>query len=312
VGVSHIVLEASSLGLSTFRLDHCKIDVGLLLNVGVDHYDEHGGKSQYIDAKKRLFKMAKHVVVNMDDDVCVQMSQASPQSCTFFGTKQEAEVHLSNQNGKLKLSSGNEEGELYLTVPGEFNHMNVAAAISALLVLGFPLKNILSHTLYLQLPEGRMQHLQRDGVTVYVDFAHTPDALEAVLRSISSTCTGKLITVFGCGGDRDRGKRKEMGELAALYSSSVIVTSDNPRNEDPLSIIADIMEGFGDDCNAIEAEPDRKLAIEKAISRAYSGDIVLIAGKGHEKTQQTADGVFPFSDQEHAERALFEKKNELI
>lgn len=311
-GVSHIVLEASSLGLSTFRLDHCKIDVGLLLNIGTDHYDEHGGKLQYIEAKKRLLKMAKQVVVNMDDDLCIQMSKASPIPCVFFGTKAGSDVHLSNQGGKLNLSTRHEEGELSLSVPGEFNYMNVAAAISALLVLGFQLEEILPHTLFLKLPEGRMQHLQLDGITVFVDFAHTPDALEVVLRSLSANCSGKLITVFGCGGDRDKGKRKKMGELAALYSSSVIVTSDNPRSEDPLSIIADIMEGFGDGCAAIEAEPDRELAIQKAISRAYSGDIVLIAGKGHEKTQQTAEGIFPFSDHEQAERALFGRKKEII
>lgn len=142
---------------------------------------------------------------------------------------------------------------------------------------------------------------------MFIDYAHTPDALEAVLQTLSGICQGKLITVFGCGGERDRGKRREMGELAVFYSASVIVTSDNPRSEDPLAIIADIMSGFGGECTAAEAVPDRKNAIRQAVFYAAPGDIVLIAGKGHEKTQHTAVGLISFSDFEVAQQALREK-----
>ncbi|MCZ2258898.1 UDP-N-acetylmuramoyl-L-alanyl-D-glutamate--2,6-diaminopimelate ligase [Sporosarcina sp. G11-34] len=305
-GMTHIVLEASSLGLSTNRLADCEIDVGILLNIGSDHYDEHAGKENYINAKKILLKDAKQVIVNMDDEVCVQMSKFSKGPCTFFGKNRLADVCI--PQGKSLVCYGKDEGAFQLSMPGHFNRMNAAAAISTLLVLGFALNDILPHLSRLKLPAGRLQRIEREGVVVYVDFAHTPDAIEAVLRALASVCKGRLITVFGCGGNRDKGKRNEMGELAVFYSSSVIVTSDNPRNEDPLSIIADIVEGFGENCNAVEVEPDRRSAIRKAIFRAMPGDIVLIAGKGHEKIQHTAEGIFPFSDAEEAIRALFKKQ----
>jgi len=293
-GVTHIVLEASSLGLSSNRLDHCKIDIGILLNVGTDHYEEHGGKLSYINAKKRLIQMAETIIVNIDDEQCVEMSKNSTTPIVYFGTTTSADVRVP----ELKLNPA---------IPGHYNRMNALAAISALLVLGYTLDEIVPHCSALQLPEGRLQLVMRDGVRVYIDYAHTPDALKAVLKTLSNSCYGKLITVFGCGGQRDKGKRAEMGELAVLYSSSVIVTSDNPRNEDPLAIIRDIMEGFGGECSAIEAVLDRKYAIRKAIFCAAPGDIVLIAGKGHEKTQHTAEGLIPFSDFEEAKQALSEK-----
>lgn len=292
--VSHIVLEASSLGLSSNRLDHCDIDIGILLNIGTDHYEEHGGKFAYINAKKRLIQMAKTFIVNNDDKECVKMVQNATVPLVYFGTNSSADVQVP----ELKMNPD---------ILGHYNRMNTLAAISALLVLGYYLDDILLHCELLQLPEGRLQQLERDGVKVYVDYAHTPDALEAVLQTLSNSCYGRLITVFGCGGQRDKGKRAEMGELAVLYSSIVIVTSDNPRNEDPKAIISDIMEGFGGECSAIEAELDRKYAIRKAIFCAAPGDIVLIAGKGHEKSQHTADGLIPFSDLEEAARALSEK-----
>jgi len=224
----------------------------------------------------------------------MQMAINSSSPTVYFGTDPSADVRVS-------------ELDMKLTIPGHYNRMNALAAISALLILGYPMDEILQYCGRLQLPEGRLQQLERDGVKVYVDYAHTPDALQAVLHTLAYSCYGRLITVFGCGGERDKGKRAEMGELAVLYSSSVIVTSDNPRNEDPLAIIGDIMEGFGGECSAIEAVLDRKYAIRKAIFSAAPGDIVLIAGKGHEKTQHTAEGQFPFSDYEEAEQALFEK-----
>jgi UDP-N-acetylmuramoyl-L-alanyl-D-glutamate--2,6-diaminopimelate ligase len=292
--ITHIILEASSLGLSSHRLDHCEIDIGILLNIGTDHYEEHGGKLAYINAKKQLFKMVKTMIVNSDDLQCMQMAITSFTPTVYFGTDPSAHVHIS-------------ELDMKLNIPGHYNRMNALAAISALLILGYRMDRILQFCGRLQLPEGRLQQLERDGVKVYVDYAHTPDALQAVLHTLSYSCYGRLITVFGCGGERDKGKRAEMGELAVLYSSSVIVTSDNPRNEDPSAIIKDIMEGFGGECSAIEAVLDRKYAIRKAIFSAAPGDIVLIAGKGHEKTQHTAEGKFPFSDYEEAEQALFEK-----
>ncbi|WP_342512713.1 UDP-N-acetylmuramoyl-L-alanyl-D-glutamate--2,6-diaminopimelate ligase [Sporosarcina sp. FSL K6-1522] len=293
-GVTHIVLEASSVGLSTCRLDHCQIDIGILLNIGVDHYEEHGGQEAYIQAKKKLVHLAKTIIVNGEDAHCVAMAKDAAVPKVYFGDNRVADCYLDDE-------------QLQLSMPGNYNRRNALAASSALVILGYQLDKVLPFCPLLQLPEGRLQQMERGGVTVFIDYAHTPDALEAVLQTLSGICQGKLITVFGCGGERDRGKRREMGELAVFYSASVIVTSDNPRSEDPLAIIADIMSGFGGECTAAEAVPDRKNAIRQAVFYAAPGDIVLIAGKGHEKTQHTAVGLISFSDFEVAQQALREK-----
>lgn len=293
-GITHIVLEASSLGLVTKRLAYCEIDIGILLNIGTDHYEEHGGKLAYIQAKKQLSQMVATMIVNQEDEQCLQMMQDVTIPVVSFGMTPLSDICVPDLYK-------------YFEIRGHYNYMNALAAISALHVLGYRLEDIIQHCQQLQLPEGRLQQLERDGVKVYIDYAHTPDALQAVLCTLSTSCYGKLITVFGCGGERDKGKRAKMGELAVLYSANVIVTSDNPRNEDPLAIITDILEGFGGDCSAVEVMLDRKHAIRKAIFSAAPGDTVLIAGKGHEKTQHTADGLLPFSDFEEAKLALFEK-----
>ncbi|WP_172369794.1 UDP-N-acetylmuramoyl-L-alanyl-D-glutamate--2,6-diaminopimelate ligase [Sporosarcina jiandibaonis] len=307
-GVTHVVLEASSLGLSTYRLEHCKIDIGLLLNIGSDHYDEHGGKKSYIDAKKKLLLMARKVIVNRDDPVCVQMMQSVAKKCIYFGTHPDSDVCLKIEEQKLLIECEKERGEFFLPLLGEFNRMNAVAAVSVLHSLSYQLSSLLPNVVSLRLPEGRMQQLNKSNISVVIDYAHTPDALQGVLCSLMKTSLGRLITVFGCGGERDKGKRSEMGQIASFYSSDVIITTDNPRDEDPLKIIDDIITGITDSSKEIIIEPNRELAIQKAINMADSGDIVLIAGKGHEKIQHTAEGVFPFSDMKIAKQALFQKE----
>lgn len=293
-GVTHVILEASSIGLATSRLAHCDIDVGLLLNIGQDHYEEHGGKESYIAAKGLLLRLAQAAIVNQDDVQCRLMADASEPPALHFGAA--AMLGYSTEPILRKLA-----------IPGHYNKMNAIAAASTLIALGYTVDDVAEQIGALALPEGRLQRLEQDGVQVFIDYAHTPDALEAVLQTLSTSCYGKLITVFGCGGERDKGKRAEMGELAVRYSSLVFITTDNPRNEDPVLIVRDIKEGFGGDCSTVEAVLDRKDAIRQAVFRAAPGDIVLIAGKGHEKYQQTATGVLPFSDVAEAERALTEK-----
>ncbi|WP_210469506.1 UDP-N-acetylmuramoyl-L-alanyl-D-glutamate--2,6-diaminopimelate ligase [Sporosarcina sp. 6E9] len=307
-GVTHVVLEASSLGLSTYRLAHCKIDIGLLLNIGSDHYDEHGGKESYINAKKKLLLMARKVIVNRDDPVCVQMAQSVAKPCTYFGTCLDSDIRLNFEAQKLFVHCGKEHGAFSLPLLGEFNRMNAVAAISVLHTLSYKLSSVLPYVGSLQLPEGRMEQVNKSNITVVIDYAHTPDALQGVLCSLMKTSTGRLITIFGCGGERDKGKRAEMGQIASFYSSTVIITTDNPRNEDPIAIIDDIISGITDSANEIIIEPNRELAIQKAVNMADAGDIVLIAGKGHEKIQHTAEGTFPFSDMKIAKQALLRKE----
>ena len=305
-GVTHIVLEASSLGLSGYRLEHCEIDIGVLLNIGADHYDEHGGRQPYLDAKKKLVMMAKQLIVNRDDQDCMEMINGATEKSMTFGADSKSDIRLKVEEDKMVVIMEDEIEKINRVFLEEFNRMNALAAISVMQILSYKLKAILPHLASLQLPEGRMQRIERNGVTVVIDYAHTPDALEVVLQSIGQVCKGKIITVFGCGGNRDKGKRGEMGEVAAFYSSSVLVTSDNPRSEDPEAIIADIVKGFDEGCTAIQVEPNREYAIRKAIVKAKAGDVVLIAGKGHEKTQHIGDEVLPFSDIAIVKQTLFE------
>lgn len=294
LGVTHVVLEASSIGLERHRLDSFHFDIGVLLNIGADHYEEHGGKDAYVAAKKKLFTQCNAMVVNVEDPLCVQLAGDADIPILYFGNDERAVYRP-------------QPSDHFQSVPGKYNQMNAFAALTVLIALGFPLQEVIVHIPSLTLPEGRMQTLQRDGITVVVDYAHTPDALQAILATLRSSCHGHLITVFGCGGERDRSKRSQMGEIAVAYSHHVVITSDNPRRENPNAIIEDILSGFGGACSTVDIHLDRKIAIRQAIFHAAPGDIVLIAGKGHEKVQQTAEGTIPFSDVAIAQQALNEK-----
>lgn len=293
-GIRYIVMEASSLGLSTCRLDHCKIDIGVFLNIGVDHYEEHGSKEAYVAAKKRLTTMATNLVVNADDRQCVQLVNFSDRPIHFFN--------------ELMVGGRMIPYDLYpISLPGKHNRLNALAAITVLHVLGYELIDTLPLCDRLELPEGRLQRLVGGDVTVFIDYAHTPDALQTVLASLTEESAGELITVFGCGGDRDRGKRPQMGKIAATYSSKVFITSDNPRSEEPSTIIEEILTGINLESEKINVELDRRTAIQKAVCNAKNGDVVLIAGKGHEKTQQIGRELLTFSDYDVAEAALRER-----
>ncbi|WP_194841525.1 UDP-N-acetylmuramoyl-L-alanyl-D-glutamate--2,6-diaminopimelate ligase [Sporosarcina obsidiansis] len=292
--VTHVILEASSLGLSSNRLAHCPISVGILLNVGIDHYAEHGGKQQYIEAKKQLIRLAKKMIVNEDDPICCDMCTEMASEPTYFSS-----AHINR-----KPYTAN---ELNVPVLGKHNEMNARAAICALLSLGYSFEEIHSVLSVLHLPSGRLQRFYKDGIEVYVDYAHTPDALQVVLEALRDHGAQRLFTVFGCGGDRDHEKRPQMGAVAALYSSHVILTSDNPRSEEPSQIILDILSGTAGFSTPIDVLLNRKYAIQYAIRMAQDGDVVLIAGKGHEQTQQIGGNVYPFCDMEEVKRAFINK-----
>lgn len=294
-GMKYIVMEASSLGLSTSRLDHCKIDIGVFLNIGVDHYEEHGSKEAYLAAKKRLATMARNLVVNGDDRQCIRLVENANRPVHFFN--------------ELMVAGRMIPFDLYPTcLPGKHNRLNALAAVTVMEILEWDPSVTLPLCDKLILPEGRLQCLREREVNVYIDYAHTPDALQTVLASLTEESTGELITVFGCGGNRDRGKRPQMGKVATTYSTKVIITTDNPRNEEPSSIIEEILAGINCEKEKVIVEMDRRTAIEKAIRYAKAGDIVLIAGKGHERTQQIGQELLTFSDYEVAEEAL-RKKN---
>lgn len=295
-GITHVILEASSLGLSTSRLDHCEIDIGVFLNIGVDHYEEHGSKQAYLAAKQLLCKLSKEIIVNNEDEVCMDLVKEA-----------EVPVHPYNVNMTAGLAVPNDYYPTSLL--GRHNKSNAMAAVSVLMRLGYDQMEVLAHCDELVLPEGRLQQIEHAGIKIYIDYAHTPDALQTVLQSLLEEFKSRpIITVFGCGGNRDRGKRPQMGKVAVTYSSKVMLTSDNPRYENPSEIILDVYSGIGSDSGKVLIEPNRKKAIEAVIAEAKEGDIVLIAGKGHEKTQQIGGEAYHFSDYEIAQKAIYEKK----
>lgn len=306
-GITHIVMEASSLGLSTERLAHCEIDLGLLLNISEDHYEEHGSKEAYLLAKQQLIQVSKKVIVNCDDEKCMALAQVASEKPIYFGENHQADFQLIINGQQTFLKTPTSKQEIHFTLTEDFNRQNILAAISALDVLSYTYEKIEAPTRRLTLPEGRMERIEKKGIIGVVDYAHTPDALEAVLQSLVNVSQRKVIVVFGCGGNRDHGKRKKMGEVAARYASTVIVTSDNPRNEDPLQIIDEIAVGIPKEISFYK-EVDRKKAIQQAVTIAQPEDIILVAGKGHESTQQIAGKTYPFSDQEILKQLLNEKQ----
>ncbi|PIC71703.1 UDP-N-acetylmuramoyl-L-alanyl-D-glutamate--2,6-diaminopimelate ligase [Sporosarcina sp. P2] len=286
--VTHIVLEASSIGLSTNRLAHCPLTVGVFLNIGMDHYAEHGGRQPYIDAKKLLIPLADQLVMNEDDETCRAIGEELTTPPIYFSSRH---IH------------GTQQQKVLLANQGHHNEMNARAAIGALMALGYSLRAITPHLHALRLPTGRLEKYEEAGIEVYVDYAHTPDALQAVLEALSES-SKRLITVFGCGGGRDRQKRPQMGAVAAHYSSHVILTSDNPRMEDPSQIIVDILAGMAGFATPVEIFIDRHQAIQYAVTQAQPGEIVLIAGKGHEQIQQIENQTTHFCDMEEVKKSF--------
>ncbi|PIC86513.1 UDP-N-acetylmuramoyl-L-alanyl-D-glutamate--2,6-diaminopimelate ligase [Sporosarcina sp. P20a] len=286
--VTHVVLEASSIGLSTNRLAHCPLTVGVFLNIGMDHYAEHGGRQPYIDAKKLLISLADQLVMNEDDETIHAIGEELSETPIYFSRR-----HI---NGKLQQ-------KVLLPNLGHHNEMNARAAIAALTALGYSLGVIKPHLHALRLPIGRLEKYEEAGVEVYVDYAHTPDALQAVLEALSES-SKRLTTVFGCGGERDREKRPQMGAVAAHYSSHVILTSDNPRTEEPSQIIVDILAGMVGFATPVEIFVNRHQAIRYAITQAQPGEIVLIAGKGHEQIQQIENQTMHFCDMEEVKKSF--------
>lgn len=281
-GVTHVALEASSLGLEMERLAHCRATVGVFLNIGVDHFEEHGGRDNYLNAKKKLCDLSDQILVNREDAACMKLVERANVPVHEFGRK-VAGRFMPSEDLMAKLP------------PGEHNRLNAMAAAAVVCLLGFPERHVFSMFSELRLPEGRMQLAEQAGRQVFVDYAHTPDALEVVLQALTTIKKKQLICVFGCGGNRDKDKRPVMGGVAENYCDKIYVTSDNPRNENPEHIIQDILSGMKNTSTVI-VEIDRKRAIQQAIELSEPQDIVLIAGKGHETSQLVSGKETELSD----------------
>ncbi|HET8729914.1 MAG TPA: UDP-N-acetylmuramoyl-L-alanyl-D-glutamate--2,6-diaminopimelate ligase [Moraxellaceae bacterium] len=303
-GADSVALEASSHGLVQGRLNGTAIDVAIFTNLTRDHLDYHGNMDSYAAAKSLLFRWPtlKAAVINVDDaagaryaaDIApgVRLLRYSQQAATDADIRA---LSVKPTLAGLAIQVATPEGECALEVPllGRFNVSNLLAVLGGLMALGLPLADVAAALRQARPVPGRMEAFHGKHPTVVVDYAHTPDALEKVLSSLREHAQGHLVCVFGCGGDRDAGKRPEMGAIASRLADHVVVTSDNPRSEDPAVIIAQIMEGAG---KGAHVEADRRVAIRKAILAAGQNDIVLVAGKGHEDYQEIAGVRHPFSD----------------
>ena len=304
------VLEVSSHALVQNRVDGIAFDTVLFTNLSRDHLDYHGDMQNYGDAKARLFVeySAKQRIINLDSEFGSQLAERCGQDIIIVSTKFDRVANgrpyvfvrsvVVNENGsQVRLSSSWGDGEIALPLPGEFNVANAVIVLALLLSQGVPIEKACAVLGEVEAPPGRMQRVLpvAGRATVFVDYAHTPDALEVALRALRTHCRGKLWCVFGCGGDRDAGKRPLMGRVAERHADHVVITSDNPRNEAPREIIAAIAGGLEHSENATLLE-DRAAAIAWAIKEARSNDVVLIAGKGHENYQILGDERRDFSD----------------
>ncbi|WP_315906745.1 UDP-N-acetylmuramoyl-L-alanyl-D-glutamate--2,6-diaminopimelate ligase [Priestia koreensis] len=314
----YCIMEVTSQGLDMGRVVGCDFKTAIFTNLTQDHLDYHGSFEEYRNTKGLLFsrlgntfhpEKRKHAVLNRDDEAFAYFEDITAVDVITYGIKnEEADVHARNIQLTAKgisfhLTTYKGETEITLPLIGMFNVYNALAAISAALIENIPLECIQKSLATMPNVGGRMEIIdEKQPFLVVVDYAHTPDALENVLSSLKEFATGNIITVFGCGGNRDVTKRPLMGEIAERYSDYVIVTSDNPRSEDPIDILKDIEKSFSTE--QYELVVQREFAIKKAIEAAEPGDIVLIAGKGHETYQIFHDQTIHFDDREVARKVL--------
>ena len=311
-GAENIALEVSSHSLVQRRVAGLRINTAVFTNLSRDHLDYHGDLNAYAAAKSRLFAMQglQHAVINFDDSVgrvILANLDKSIQAYSFSLDNSDADIYcstigLSPEGLRASVVTPWGQGQISSPLLGKFNLANLLAVIGAAGAQGYALADILREIPALRAVPGRMELVDASAQpAVVVDYAHTPDALEKALQALRVHCQGNLWVVFGCGGDRDTGKRAEMGEIARRCADKLVVTSDNPRTESPQQIIDHILQGTGRD---VIVESDRRAAIRLAIGSADKNDVVLIAGKGHEDYQILGAQRLPFSDQSEARLAL--------
>ncbi len=313
-GIEKVAMEVSSHALDQGRCDDVAFDAAVFTNLSRDHLDYHGSMEAYEQAKRRLFTDCKprFVVINHDDPAGKALSRhvAKSTQVLSYGTNGSTElrasiVDMDSSGMTLSIASPWGGGKLHTGLLGAFNVSNLLAASGTLALLGMPWNRVMHQIEMMQAVPGRMHCLggESSQPVVVVDYAHTPDALEQALLALRAHLHGRLICVFGCGGDRDSGKRPMMARVAESLADRVVLTSDNPRSELPEEIIKDMMTGLDEPARA-EVVMDRAEAIRRAILESHSGDIVLIAGKGHETWQETGGRKIPFSDEDSVRSAL--------
>ncbi len=333
-GVTHVVLEVASHGIELGRVDHVAFDAAVFTNLSQDHLDFHGDMERYWACKRRLFTELLRTgpksggavaVVHRDDPRGDALFPELSGPALSVGISPGRDIHVLEERcdaAGIRAAIRLPGGRIEVTSPlvGRHNLQNLLCAAGAAVALGVAPKDVAAGLNRAPAAPGRLEAVADPaGRFVYVDYAHTPDALENVLNALGRLKTGRLICVFGCGGDRDRRKRPRMGAIATRLSDLAVVTSDNPRSEAPMTIIKDILEGIDAGAEAVQSadawrrrprstgvvvEPDRREAIGLAIAAAAPGDIVLVAGKGHETYQIVGERTLPFDDRKEVAAAL--------
>lgn len=323
-GTDYCVMEVSSHALDQGRVKGCRYRTAIFTNLTQDHLDYHVTMERYAAAKELLFSRLgncysespderSYSVLNADDPASAAFGEAAATEIVTYGVDNEADVkaadiRITARGTFFRAETFRGTEEITLRMVGKYNVYNALAAISAGLIEGIPLEQMKQSLEALPGVPGRVESVDGgQSFAVIVDYAHTPDGLENVLKAVKQFAEGRIICVFGCGGDRDRTKRPIMGRIAARYADYVIATSDNPRSEDPESILADIEEGLALEeisQSRYQLLPDRRAAIQKAVEMASPDDVVLIAGKGHETYQIIGGETFDFDDREVAKEAI--------
>jgi UDP-N-acetylmuramoyl-L-alanyl-D-glutamate--2,6-diaminopimelate ligase len=313
--VDDLIMEVSSMGLKTGRVNALTFDVGVFTNISPEHLDDHKTMDDYRASKLKLFPLSEYAVVNADDPFSSVIRNNARGKVLGFAIKNKEESGLFAENiaytgggVSFDMVYGSGAARISLGTPGEFAVYNALAAAGAALELGVEFSRIAAALREkIDIP-GRFEVIQSvGGVSAIVDYAHTTEALENLLTAVRGNPRySRVISVFGCGGDRDPGKRAPMGRISGKLADYTVVTSDNPRTEDPLVIIDGIVEGIQTTDADYEVEPDRQKAIEKAIARATPGTAIVIAGKGHEDYQIIGRENIHFDDREVV-RTIFEQ-----
>ncbi len=314
-GCAYAVMEVSSHALDQDRVGGCVFEAGVFTNLTQDHLDYHETMERYAEAKRKLFSMCNRAVFNRDDVWYERMQDGCAcEKITFSAQNDAAEYTAKNIRQRpdgidFELVGYDGIGRIRLATPGFFSVYNALAAASCGLMLGVPFETVTEALSATGIVKGRAEVVptERD-FTVVIDYAHTPDGLINICDTLNACKRGRLVTVFGCGGDRDRRKRPQMGKAAADRSDFMIVTSDNPRSEEPAAIIADILEGLTDADTPYVVIENRVEAIRYAVQNAQDGDTILLAGKGHETYQVLKEGTIHLDEREVVQEALTDRE----
>ena len=310
-GCTYGIMEVSSHALDQHRVGGVHFDVGVFTNLTQDHLDYHGTMENYMAAKKRLFSQCDVGIVNRDDDWAEPMMADAPCPIITYSVRSNEGDYLARNlryradGVDFELVGTGEISRVHMQIPGRFSAYNGLCAATACLALGMPFDRVVEALSAAAGVKGRAEVVPTGrNFTVVIDYAHTPDGLENICRTLKECCPGRLVTLFGCGGDRDRTKRPIMGGLAARLSDYVVVTSDNPRSEEPMAIIEEILVGMQDTATPYTVLENRSEAIRWAIAHAQPQDTILLAGKGHETYQILKTGTIHLDEREVVAEAL--------